>query len=113
MNLAGLPLTSCADPPALTDLELIAALDNEAPPEVVRHLRSCRHCATRVEELAQMQQQLRSHLYRAFCPSSQRLVEYRRGALAYEQRAAIATHIANCPHCTRELALVEQAVELR
>jgi anti-sigma factor RsiW len=110
MNLAGLPPTSCADPPALTDLELIAALDGESSPEVARHLRSCRQCAARAEELAQLQQELRARLYRAFCPSSQRLVEYRRGALAYEQRAAIATHVANCPHCTRELALVEQAV---
>ena len=32
MNLAGLPPTSCADPPALTDLELIAALDGESSP---------------------------------------------------------------------------------
>jgi len=112
MNIAGLPPTSCADPPALTDLELIAALDGEASPEVSRHLRSCRHCAERVHALAQLQRGLRAHLYRAFCPSSQRLVEYRRGSLGYEQRAAIATHVASCPHCTRELALVEQAVGL-
>ena len=112
MDLAGLPHMSCADPPALTDLELIAAIDGEASPDVDRHLRSCRHCAARARSLAQLQQGLRARLYRAFCPSSQRLVEYRRGALAYEQRAAIATHVANCPHCARELALVEQAVEL-
>ena len=109
MNLAGLSHTGCADPPALTDLELTAALDDEAPPEVVRHLRSCRHCASRVEELAHLQQRLRSRLYRVFCPSSQRLVEYRHGALGYEQRETIANHVASCPHCTRELALVEHA----
>ena len=110
MHPAGTPPMSCDEPPALSDLQLIAAIDGEAPPEVVRHLRSCPHCAERADALAQTQQHLRAQLYRAFCPSSQRLVEYRHGALGYEQRAAIATHVANCPHCTRELALVEQAV---
>ena len=112
MNPAGQHPTSCAAPPALTDLELIAAIDGEASPEVSRHLRSCRHCAERADALAQTQRSLRARLYRAFCPTSQRLVEYRHGALGYEQRAAIATHIANCPHCARELAFVEQAVGL-
>jgi anti-sigma factor RsiW len=112
MDIAGQPHTICADPPALTDLELLAAIDGEAAPDVDRHLRSCRHCAARAVALAQLQNGLRARLYRAFCPSSQRLVEYRRGALAYEQRSAIATHVANCPHCARELMIVEQAVEL-
>ena len=102
----------CAFPPALSDRDLIAAIDDEAEPHVISHLCRCPHCAARAKALATVQQQLRSKLYRLFCPSSDDLIDYHQGFLPPERHASLARHLAICPHCSHELLILERAVRV-
>jgi anti-sigma factor RsiW len=90
----------------LSDRALIAALDKEADEEILEHLRICPSCSGRVQQLRRLQQALRARLYRLLCPSSEVLVDYHLGLLGWEQRKYVAHHIAQCPHCVRELDLL-------
>src|SRR4051794_17389646 len=96
----------CTFPPALSELDLIAAIDDEAEPRVLHHLCRCPHCAARAKALATMQDQLRAKLYRLFCPLSDDLIDYQQGLLSSERHASIARHLAICPHCAHELLLL-------
>lgn len=98
----------CSLPPALDDLDLIAAIDEEASDVVMEHLRRCSACAARAREFAELQQVLRARLYRAFCPSSDELAAFQQGLLEGGRRVRLGTHLATCPHCARELRLVAE-----
>ncbi len=100
----------CALPPALSERDLIAAIDEEAEPHIVNHLCRCPHCAARAKSLARFQQQLRAKLYRIFCPSSDDLIDYQQGLLPPDRHASITRHLAICPHCSHEAMLLDQAV---
>ncbi len=99
---------SCVAAPALSDMALLVAIDEDADENVLAHLHICPHCAGRVQRLRRLQQGLRAHLYRLFCPTSDLLIEYCRGLLDAEQQSAIAHHIALCPACAHELQLLER-----
>jgi anti-sigma factor RsiW len=99
----------CSRPPALDDLDLIAAADGEAHPDVLSHLAVCEHCAGRAQALTSLQGYLRQRLYRAFCPPTDDLVAYQHGLLAAGRRSALAAHLADCPHCSREMELIARA----
>jgi hypothetical protein len=98
----------CNWPVALDDLALIAAIDGEAGPDVIAHLRDCPYCTERARVFEEMQGLLRKQLFRMFCPTSDELAAYQQGTLNGGQRASIAEHLKDCPHCTREFTLVEQ-----
>jgi hypothetical protein len=98
----------CEWPVALDDLALIAAIDGEAGPDVMAHLRDCRYCADRAHVFEEMQGLLRKQLFRMFCPTSDELAAYQQGMLSGDQRATIAEHLKECPHCAREQKLLEQ-----
>lgn len=94
----------CTQPPALTEDQLTAALDGEATPTILQHLERCPSCSWRLQEARQLENAVRLGLYRWECPSSQALGEHHLQLLSAEQSAAIARHLAACPHCTAELA---------
>ena len=98
----------CSWPVALDDLALIAAIDGEAEPDVMAHLRDCPYCSERARVFENMQGLLRKQLFRMFCPTSEELAAYQQGLLNDGQRALIAEHLKECPHCTREFNLLEQ-----
>jgi anti-sigma factor RsiW len=98
----------CTAPPALSGVALIAAADGEADEATLAHLRACPACNDRVMQLRAMQARLRSRLYRLRCPSTDLLVDYCQGLIDPFQRAALAHHIAGCPHCSAEMALLER-----
>jgi hypothetical protein len=98
----------CSWPVALDDLALIAAIDGEAGPDVMAHLRDCPYCSERAHVFAEMQGLLRKQLFRMFCPTSEELAAYQQGLLNGDQQAHIAEHLKECPHCTREFNLLEQ-----
>jgi anti-sigma factor RsiW len=100
---------SCAAPPALSGIAVMAAADGEADEHVLAHLRSCPSCTARVRQLRALQRQLLAQLYRATCPRSELLVDYCQGLLDPFERAAVTHHLALCPHCAAELALLERA----
>lgn len=94
---------TCTEAPPLNDTELMAYLDGEADHQVTTHLAQCAHCRQRVENLARWQADLTRRLYRAACPPSLELGEYHLGLLPREQEAVLARHLAECPHCAREV----------
>ena len=98
----------CSWPVALDDLALIAAIDGEAGPDVMAHLRDCPYCSERAHVFADMQGLLRKQLFRMFCPTSEELAAYQQGLLNGDQQVRISEHLKECPHCTRELNLLEQ-----
>jgi len=99
----------CATSPALHGHALMAAADGEADEGTLAHLRECPACAARVSQLKMLQSRLRRWLYRLHCPSSDLLVDYCQGLSDPLQRAALAHHIALCPHCRAEVALLERS----
>ncbi|HWQ12476.1 MAG TPA: hypothetical protein VNL77_06745 [Roseiflexaceae bacterium] len=102
--------SQCSRPPALDDLDLIAAADGEARPAVLSHLAACPACAARAQALTSLQSYLRQRLYRAFCPPTEDLVAYRHGLLAADRSADLAAHLAECPHCSHEMDLIARAI---
>jgi len=98
----------CSWPIALDDLALIAAIDGEAEPDVMAHLRDCPYCSERAHVFETMQGLLRKQLFRMFCPTSEELAAYQQRLLTGSQRALITEHLKECPHCTREFNLLEQ-----
>ncbi len=96
----------CSSPPALDDLALIAAIDNEADAATRAHLAHCAACAARAQAFAELQTQLRSRLFRLFCSSSEDLAAFHQGMLDPERQAEIAQHLSQCPHCQRELRIL-------
>src|SRR4026207_988621 len=82
-------LGACSCPPALDDLDLIAAIDGEASEDVLGHLRDCPCCAERAQDFAQLQELRRRRLYRVLCPSSEELVAYRQGWMEVWRRDEI------------------------
>lgn len=95
---------SCVSPPELTDTELMSYVDGEAEADVAAHLARCPHCRERAHRLARFQGRLTAQLYRLTCPSPAELGEYHLGLLPESQAAAIDQHLAECPHCAREVA---------
>jgi len=98
----------CSWPVALDDLALIAAIDGEAGPDVMAHLRDCPYCSERAHVFENMQGLLRKQLFRMFCPTSEELAAYQQGLLNGDQQALITKHLKECPHCMREFNLLEQ-----
>jgi len=98
----------CYQPPALDDLALIAAIDGEASPEMMVHLRACVSCAARAQHSATLQGLLRERFFRMFCPTTDELITFHNGIFVGEQQVSIAAHVADCPHCHRELDLLKQ-----
>jgi anti-sigma factor RsiW len=93
--------------PELEDGQLLAYLDGEAGPEVAAHVEHCPECRERARRLASLQASLTAGLYRHACPSSTDLGEYHLGLLSRDRQADMACHLAQCPHCSRELAQLE------
>jgi hypothetical protein len=93
----------CISPPAVSDGQLLAYLDDDADAETRLHLARCADCRQRAQGLARTHRQLTTHLYRVVCPSSIQLGEYQLALLPTAQMKQVAQHVADCPHCTREL----------
>jgi hypothetical protein len=96
----------CSSPPALDDLALIAAVDHEADDATLAHLARCPACAARAQAFADLQAQLRSRLFRLFCPSSEELAAFQQNVPGSARQADIALHVQQCPHCAKELRIL-------
>jgi hypothetical protein len=101
--------SECTMPPPLDDLDLIAALDDAIDASVRDHLQACPSCAKRANDLAMLQQTLQQRFYRMFCSSSEDLLAFQQRMINPDRYITIANHLRDCPHCTRELRLLEQA----
>ena len=98
----------CISPPELDDKQLLIYLDGNADKEIVSHLERCEYCREKAENLANLQNELISRLYRINCPSSLELGEYHLHMLPASQMLMVRQHVSECPHCTRELTQLEE-----
>ena len=105
----------CTWPIALDDLALIAAIDGEAGPEVMAHLRDCPYCSERAHVFDNMQGLLRKQLFRMFCPTSEELAAYQQGLLKGGQQALITfgVIVANATFSAHHRELVAAAAAER
>lgn len=94
----------CASPPQPDDTRMLSYLDGEADLAVQAHIKQCPHCRQRAIQLADVQGRLLAGLYRAVCPTPDELGDYALGLLPADQGLAVTHHLAECPHCTREIA---------
>ena len=94
----------CSIPPAITDEQISAALDDAAEPAVQNHLRHCASCAARLERARAAERALASRLHRWDCPSAGQLGDYHMGLFDQEQTRMIAQHIEHCASCAAEVA---------
>lgn len=98
---------TCQLPPELDDVKLLAYADGEADAQVVMHVESCPHCREKAHRLSHLQERLTAQLYRIACPSPIELGQHHLNILSGNQAAAVAQHLAECPHCARELAQLQ------
>ncbi len=94
---------NCISPPELDDGQLLTYIDGEADEEVATHLERCSYCRQKARHLARLQDRLTARLYRLPCPSPAELGDYHLGMLPTAQATAVAQHLRECPHCTREV----------
>jgi hypothetical protein len=95
---------TCIDPTEINEGDLMAYVDGTADQAVIEHVRRCPACARQAQELARLQATLTARLYRASCPTPDRLIAYQRGELRGNEKLTVAQHLRQCPHCARELA---------
>lgn len=95
---------ACVLPPEPDNSVLLAYLDGEADEEVRAHLELCPHCRARAERLPRLQRYLTAGLRQNVCPEPSVLGEYLLGLLPADWTSALDQHLAECPHCTREIA---------
>jgi hypothetical protein len=101
---------TCIAPPELTDLQLSMYLDDEADAGIHSHLIRCAHCQARARELALAQNAWRAALHRGSCPDSDQLRDYHFGFLSAQETRAVEQHLHLCPHCTHQLAALQEFV---
>lgn len=92
----------------ITDKHLLAYLDGEAESRIVAQIEGSTELLNRTKELAKLHEKLLTKFYRQMCPDSTELGEFHLGLLSKKQARAIKKHIAECPHCTRELAELQK-----
>ena len=95
---------TCVSPPELGDRILLTYIDGRADHQVLAHLERCPHCREKFEQLTRLHNRLTAQLYRFSCPSLTELGEFCLDVVSYAQARAINQHLAECPHCSRELA---------
>jgi hypothetical protein len=98
-------MTSCPDPLALDDEELLGYLLSGAVPteDRQRHLEQCPICQRRLSSYKDTHLLL-SGLYRAHCPDAMKLSLYCEHALSAEETFAINEHLRECLLCAEEVS---------
>lgn len=96
----------CIEPPALDELELSLFADGEAETKTISHIATCAFCRAKAEEISSQQQALTSLLFRSTCPTPEEVRDYQMSLLDRSRDNFVALHVASCPHCSREVALL-------
>ncbi|MCC6616923.1 MAG: zf-HC2 domain-containing protein [Anaerolineae bacterium] len=90
----------------MSEEALSLALDGLADKAIQNHLASCPGCAARLAEMKQFEDALMKRLARFDCPPAQQLTDFQFGMLDSANAAAVRQHLAICPRCQDELALL-------
>lgn len=105
------PVMKCIAPGSTTPDDLLAFVEQEAPPSVVSHVNHCPACAAEAHRYASLQDRLRRRLSRVVCPSPQTLGDYHLGLLEPDERYDIARHLGDCRRCAAELRTLREFLE--
>jgi hypothetical protein len=96
-------MTNNAGPVKIEDRHLLAYLDGEADAQTAALIESSEEYLARARVLRRMQNRLKARLFRVDCPEATELGEYQLSLLGRKRAKAIKAHLAECPHCRREL----------
>lgn len=96
---------ACTNPPALSDDDLSAAIDRQAPVAVTDHLAVCSHCAARLAQARATEHALTVALARWDCPSARLVAEAELNLLVTTaERERARRHLEECAACAAEAA---------
>ena len=74
-----------------------------------QHIGQCKTCMSEVTEVRSLQRALKKKLTRFDCPSAEMLTAYALGEIPPWARAEVWNHLHNCPRCTEEVQVTQQA----
>ncbi|MBA3873912.1 MAG: hypothetical protein H0X30_32675 [Anaerolineae bacterium] len=96
----------------LSDEALSLALDGLANQETQEHLLQCPACNARLTNMKRLDFVLQQRLRRFDCPSPQELADYQTGLLDADPTTVVKQHLADCPRCQNDLAMLKQFLNL-
>ena len=76
---------------------------------ILEHISQCKTCMNEVTRVRSLHHALKKTLSRFDCPSAERLTAYALGELPPWARAEVWNHVRNCPRCTGEVQVTQQA----
>jgi hypothetical protein len=82
--------------------DLLAYIEGEAPPELVRRIESSAVLMVQVTALREMAALFTRALFRAGCPDVDLLLQYEAGLLTGTEAETVSQHLATCPYCSQE-----------
>jgi hypothetical protein len=94
----------------ITDMQILMYLDGAADATTKTLIEGGIEYEALKGELKNFQEDLVSHLFRISCPGSLELGEYHLGVLPHTQAKVVKEHISGCPHCSRELMMLEASL---
>src|SRR6476659_7461901 len=103
---------TCTFSAPLSDEQIIAALDNDIPPDIAAHLRDCPECRARFEVEQAFQGGLMKGLFRVNCPTLDKLRDYSFGMLNPELQKTIELHLQDCWHCRQDIDSMKDFSEM-
>ena len=99
-------------PPQLNEGDLLAYLDGDASPELIRTIEQDAMLLAQVDELRQAQMLFGFSLAQRHCPDTDSLVEYQASLLPESERQSIADHLITCTYCQAEMAELSVGIVL-
>lgn len=99
-------MNSQAEPCPLDQATLLAYITGDATPEVRNTIMRSPACQEAVAALAREVGPLLEALYRSDCPDVATLVRYQERQLASTHQLVVRQHVAGCPVCQEEVALL-------
>lgn len=100
----------CINPGAILPEDLLAYATGEGNSMTAEHVTACPACAEQADSYGAADHLLRTRLFRVDCPPAQTLGELAIGMLEPEASLTVRSHLALCPHCSDELALMTDAL---
>jgi len=101
----------CTFAAPLSEEQIIAALDNDIPPDVAAHLRDCAECWARFEAEQAFEGGLMHRLFRVDCPTLDKLRDYTFGMLGGNMQKTIELHLQDCGYCRQDIASMKDFSE--
>jgi anti-sigma factor RsiW len=95
----------------VTPEQLLAYATGQADNNTARHVEVCAACSAQVTAYARTDHVLRKNLFRVDCPAVQTLGDLALELLSPQEVLSVRGHLALCPHCRRELATLEVALQ--